>query len=263
MKSLYDILGGNTTAFILGRQDQLLMFLVLSNSLLEFYSSPWAQSVWSSDKIYFRSKEYGPGKQPVSAFPYLSVNIHAVKGPSSSVWHEGVCKLYTIPKLVELSMIFIEILTRKRFSHDLTGSIRGGGKSYESCIPRIWQTFKDNRDSMSPAMEKAISACIKLEIPFNFPGNDLRKGDLFRLYTKTFVMDPLIEELRADHGVTWDRFLHSSTSRPKSTLSRDHELPRQFVDAEEAGSQDKSPQQSNHCILAGTISEKTPFSSAK
>ncbi|KXH50685.1 hypothetical protein CSIM01_01534 [Colletotrichum simmondsii] len=258
MKSLYDVLGSDTTAFALGRKDQLSIFLILSNSLLNFHSSPWAQSVWSSDKIYFRSMEGGPENRPVLAFPYLSVNIHTVQDSSSSAWHEGVRKLYTIPKLVALGMIFIEILTRKRFPDGLMVHIRDGGKSYESCISAIWKTFKDNRNIMSPAMTKAISACIKLEMPYNFPGNDLRNEELFGIYIKTFVMDPLIEELQASHGVTWDSFFRSLTPGPNSPLSsRNHGIPRQYV------TENTGPKQGNHCILAGAIAEKTPFSSAK
>ncbi|KAF1966496.1 subtilisin-like protein [Bimuria novae-zelandiae CBS 107.79] len=186
MEPLERFLGDTKDASYMSRcnpKDQLILCYILATSMLYLYPSSWLHTVWDSHMIYF-TRQSSTWTSPDLTFPYVSTEVQK---PKTSKNPPDRMQAHTHPAILNLGIIFLEISTGSRFQRTREPTPREQcNRDNQHALDLLKDLARKDRrhraKHISPALRKAIRACLKLEPPSDFPSNQLAKEEPIRQY---------------------------------------------------------------------------------
>ncbi|KAF1829667.1 hypothetical protein BDW02DRAFT_602366 [Decorospora gaudefroyi] len=203
MESLQQLLGHDleiSTVSKCSLQEQLVLCYVLASSLLYLYPSSWLSTDWSCSMVHFVRRANCSSADMLN-FPYVSVKLQdrsASQNTPDPYW-QG----HQHPAILALGIIFLEILTGRRFRRSEAGSLpQQRNENYAQAMKLLKRDQHQDARRLSPGLSKVIRACLKLEPPPSFPSNQLSEEGPIRHYILSCIVGPLAHELENGHKVS-------------------------------------------------------------
>ncbi|KAF8867425.1 hypothetical protein BDZ45DRAFT_795139 [Acephala macrosclerotiorum] len=205
MESLHQLLGDGFSISHISKytpREQLILCYILANSMLYLYPGSWFQTAWSSNKVYFIPRA-NSSTSSILTFPYLSVELQQPRNVPNDPPH---MQYHTHPVILALGITFLEIATGVRFKRSREPT---PWEQFNTDGTQAWTLLNDlerqsrsgRSERISPALRKAIRACVKLEPPPDFPSNNLSEEGPIRHYILSCIVHPLASELKYGHKV--------------------------------------------------------------
>ncbi|RSL89802.1 hypothetical protein CDV31_015804 [Fusarium ambrosium] len=200
-------------------REKLILCYILTNSMLFLYPGCWSQRPWTSAMVYLVRRISGSSSSSVT-FPYVSVELQQSQSGQKPVRDHN--QYHDHPPILYLGIILLEIATGTAFTRSDDPELHNRCNQDGSQALKQLDSFEtQNRNPfrrISPALGEAIRACLLLELPKNFPSQNLIEDGSIRQFILDCIVQPLATELKDGHKVSLDNF-HNTLPQDKDVDS--------------------------------------------
>ncbi|RSL48880.1 hypothetical protein CEP54_012688 [Fusarium duplospermum] len=190
-------------------REKLILCYTLANSMLFLYPGCWSRRPWTSAMVYLVRRRIGGSKSSSVTFPHVSVELQQSQSGQKLVRDHN--QYHDHPPILYLGIILLEIATGTVFTRSDDAELHNRcNQDGRQALKQLDSFETQNRGNpfrrISPALGEAIRACLLLELPKNFPSQNLIEDGSIRQFILDCIVQPLATELKDGHKVFLDDF---------------------------------------------------------